>query len=92
MAAVAEGLDKKKPRRRPGRKERRRRRQNAESNNKDPESVGNRNAGTLGILAVAGSPVKFWLQQHSEDVVPDEICEYISSILSDKSVTSEKDL
>ena len=51
--------------------------------------MGNRNAGTLGILAVAGSPVKFWLQQHSEDVVPDEICEYISSILSDKSVTND---
>eukprot|EP00944_MAST-04C_sp_MAST-4C-sp1_P000595 g595.t1 len=89
MAAVAEGLDKKKPRRRPGRKERRRRRQNAESNN-NPETVGNRNAKTVGsILDVSGSPVKFWLQQHSEDVVPDEICEYISSILSDKSVTHD---
>lgn len=90
MASITEGLDKKKTRKRPGRKERRRRRQNTESNNKVAETLGDQNAESLGtVLAAAGSPVKFWFQQHSEDTVPDEICEYMSSILSDKNVTND---
>ena len=89
MAAVAEGLDKRSHGgARAGR--------NAEGDARTPRATTilklweTETLETVGsILDVSGSPVKFWLQQHSEDVVPDEICEYISSILSDKSVTHD---
>ena len=81
----------KKPRKRPGRKERRRKRQETKSSIVEKDTLENR---YIGFKTNTGhpSPIKRWLLEHSEDdEVPDEICDYITSVVSD-STTSVEDV
>jgi ABC-type cobalamin/Fe3+-siderophores transport system ATPase subunit len=80
----------KKARKRPGRKERRRKRQETKTKIVEKDTLGNNKSSGCNTNTRHPSPIKRWLLEHSEDdEVPDEICDYITSIVSDATTSVE---